>query len=407
MKLLVSFILIESVYGFHLNLNQPRLVSLSLRMNESEASYTTTSKKFFLESKLFISKEQRLDILAVEDTTKTDVDPLIVKRGEDEDSFTTSEKTNSRWNDKIDELRMNDDEVSQRINAVNVELDELAKDAAIIEELDRQRIGLLDDEKVSIDIAKVLTEALNGYENSDRMEKLFRNMRESRLSIERSLSAVLIKKKIASEQIQEIQAEVEKKIKKIEEDLEFNLKENENEIDDATSSMSDEFKIQIQIELFREKKMSDLIRSVQTSIQIKTSNSEQLKKMETEDSSYSIKQSSSLSHLIRNQIVVSKYDIALLDTLVDIDAFLQMLSADSVKRRRQLESTLESIQHSNWIEDIQAKTSISELRSLENIIEKAVNDLEKESKQIYSLRDKFNDNLISKSVALSNYDLDS
>ena len=410
MKIIFTFVLVASSHGYMV----PKLCrcSSSLRVsvesernNDSQEPCFTTTSTLFNESKLFLTSQHDENALEqeIESVQSAAANRYVIRTAPSVSSATGEEKeflkssfsestvnrideatetkaslamlglvanTVDKSINKFIDLEEDINETARKINEVNFQLDEIAKDAATIQMFDSERV-LSDDQKISSRIDCVLTEALNGYENSDRVSKICERLSHCRLSIMKVTETYIGVHQKMNEKSQE-------------------------KVEDFISSICDELKVQIHIELFREKKVTDLITAVDRAI---------VNKMyDIDDEEKCIDECDILSETRLAQLKALKAcDNALLVALTDFNIYMKNIYEKTCIRRRKLESTLQKVQSVEWTDDVGIESVLTEISSLEDVLKKATKEIQSESRAIYALKDRFEEDLLEKISILTKY----
>lgn len=410
MKIIFTFVLVASSHGYMV----PKLCrcSSSLRVsvesernNDSQEPCFTTTSTLFNESKLFLTSQHDENALEqeIESVQSAAANRYVIRTAPSVSSATGEEKeflkssfsestvnrideatetkaslamlglvanTVDKSINKFIDLEEDINETARKINEVNFQLDEIAKDAATIQMFDSERV-LSDDQKISSRIDCVLTEALNGYENSDRVSKICERLSHCRLSIMKVTETYIGVHQKMNEKSQE-------------------------KVEDFISSICDELKVQIHIELFREKKVTDLITVVDRAI---------VNKMyDIDDQEKCIDECDILSETRLAQLKALKTcDNALLVALTDFNIYMKNIYEKTCIRRRKLESTLQKVQSVEWTDDVGIESVLTEISSLEDVLKKATKEIQSESRAIYALKDRFEEDLLEKISILTKY----
>lgn len=424
MKVIFAIVLVASSHGYLI----PKLCRCSSslhvsvesnRNNDSQDPCFTTTSTLFNESKLFLKSQQNENVIEQEIEAVPSVAanryviptaPVASSNIREEKEFLMSSFSESTVN-RIDEARetkvslamlglvantidennnefidLEEDinETARKINEVNFQLDEIAKDAATIQIFDIERV-LSEDQKISSRIESVLTEALNGYENSDRVSKICERLSNCRLSI----------MKVTEIHIGVHQKMNEKSLihKPDSNPVSKNIQEK---VDDLISSICDELKVQIHIELIREKKVTDLITAVDRSIENKRHDIHDQEKCIDECGISSGTRLAQLKEL-------KTCDNALIVALTDFNLYMKNIYEKTCIRRRKLESTLQKVQSVEWTDDVGIELVLAEITSLEDVLKKAMKEIQSESRAIYALKDRYQDDLLEKISILTKY----
>jgi hypothetical protein len=377
----------------------------SERNNDSQEPCFTTTSTLFNESKLFLTSQHDENALEqeIESVQSAAANRYVIRTAPSVSSATGEEKeflkssfsestvnrideatetkaslamlglvanTVDKSINKFIDLEEDINETARKINEVNFQLDEIAKDAATIQMFDSERV-LSDDQKISSRIDCVLTEALNGYENSDRVSKICERLSHCRLSIMKVTETYIGVHQKMNEKSQE-------------------------KVEDFISSICDELKVQIHIELFREKKVTDLITAVDRAI---------VNKMyDIDDEEKCIDECDILSETRLAQLKALKTcDNALLVALTDFNIYMKNIYDKTCIRRRKLESTLQKVQSVEWTDDVGIESVLTEISSLEDVLKKATKEIQSESRAIYALKDRFEEDLLEKISILTKY----
>lgn len=419
MNVILTSVLISSTYGYVL----PKLcrcrsclhVSVGSEQNDSKLPprFTTTSN-IFNESKLFLNThsderilEQKIEVAhsAVGNQYAVSTFPSTPATTVEENELPQSSSILGRAKNHIDErkasiatlsfvsnvidkksdtiLDLEEDinEAAQKINEVNFQLDEIAKDVASIFDCERH---IVCDQKITSHIEKVVTEALNGYENSDRITRFCESLSDCRLSITKFTDIEHSSDQTMTDTFRELDSKDE-------------IKEVQEKVDDIVSSISDELKMQIHIELFREKKVMDLITAVERSIENKAFDiADQQKYMVGNGDIASEKKVSLMKAIIT-------CDHELLVSLTDFNICMKNTYEKTCRRRRKLENSLQKIQSVEWSDAAGIEFVLTEISILEDALQKATKEIESECRAIYTLKDQIEDDLSKKISELNRY----
>jgi TATA-binding protein-associated factor Taf7 len=68
-----------------------------------------------------------------------------------------------------------------------------------------------------------------------------------------------------------------------------------------------------------------------------------------------------------------------------------------------MENALQTIQSVEWTDSVGIELVLSEINSLEDVLKKAKKEIESESRAIYALKDRFEDDLMGKISVLNTY----
>jgi hypothetical protein len=68
-----------------------------------------------------------------------------------------------------------------------------------------------------------------------------------------------------------------------------------------------------------------------------------------------------------------------------------------------MENALQTIQSVEWTDSVGIELVLSEINSLEDVLKKATKEIESESRAIYALKDRFEDDLMGKISVLNTY----
>lgn len=404
MKVILTSVLISPAYGYVL----PKLyrcrsclhVSVGSEQSDSKLPprFTTTSN-IFNKSKLFLNThpdervlEQKIEVAqsAVGNQDAVSTFPSTSATAVKENELPQSSSFFGHAKNRIDEtkasisiLDLEEDinEAAQKINEVNFQLDQIAKDVASVFDSERH---IVCDQKIISHIEKVVTEVLNGYENSDRITRFCEMLSDCRLSITKFTEIELSSDQTMTDISRELDSNDE--IEKVQE-----------KIDDIVSSISDELKMQIHIELFREKKVMDLITAVERSIENKTFDiADQEKYMVGKGDIASEKRVSLMKAIIT-------CDHELLVALTDFNIYMKNTYEKTCRRRRKLENSLQKIQSVEWTNAAGIEYVLTEISVLEDALKKATKEIESECRAIYSLKDRIEDKLVKKISVLNRY----